>query len=60
MTIHTSFRKGQRIRLIMKVGPHETGKFVENKSRFVVLSQEGVVKKFAIKDIRSAVIERNP
>lgn len=55
MTIHTTFPKGKRIRLIMKKGHHVIGRYEGKTARHIVL-QGG--HKYEIGRIRSAVIER--
>lgn len=57
MTIHYNFRKGQRVRIILrrKDEPHVVGKFEERKSGAVVVG--GI--RYPITEIRSITIDRN-
>lgn len=41
---HTSFRKGQRVRVFLKDGGFIIGKFVENKSKSVRVGEYAIAK----------------
>jgi hypothetical protein len=55
MTIHTTFPKGKKIRLIMKHGRHVTGRYEGKTARYIVLEGD---QKYEISKIRAAMIER--
>jgi hypothetical protein len=57
MTVHTEFRKGQRVRIILrrKGEPHVIGKFEENKRGAVVVGGT----RYPLTEIRSITIDRN-
>jgi len=55
MTIHTEFRKGQRLIVTMRDGKKFVDKYDETKSGVVILRETG---KHKIKDIRAITIYR--
>lgn len=58
MPIHTNFKRGQRIRVIMKPsawGKHIIGKYQEALSGFIVLEGNRRIK---LGDVRATIIER--
>lgn len=63
MTIHTDFRKGQRVRVMWKNGyPHLIGHFIEKRSDHIVIELRGNGSParcgIKLRDVRSINIER--
>lgn len=55
VSIHTSFHRGQKVRVMYKDGrPHTIGRFTKNGSGVIYLDG----KKIQLRDVRSATIER--
>ena len=54
MSIHYNFRKGQRVRVILKDGQHIVGKFDETKSGVIIV--EG--KRISLSKVRSVTIDK--
>lgn len=58
MAVHTDFKRGQRIRVIMKAsagGKHIVAKYEEARSGFIVLDGD---RRIRLSDVRATIIER--
>lgn len=55
---HTSFQKGKRVRVVLRDGTAFAGKFVERRSRHVVIDRGGWNHMITTRFIRSMTIYR--
>jgi len=61
MTLHTDFRKGQKVRIMWKnKAPHLIAHFIESGRNFILIEfrDNGMRAKIKLKEIRSINIER--